>query len=284
MKERKLFLFIFEDSKFYTSSHSHMMRQYSHRIPSGPFNAVVAVQRRYQNILHDARFVCGDVGVFRGAIFFVRGALSLFIHSYSLPSLFPSPSRQARYEMLLGVNIHKYFPSMTNPESAGSLLHLSNYPATCIKPVPSVPGSVPPDLLLHDVSAADVAPGMSFMEPSGEHCVTWLCPEGFQRTEVQVWMRLPCVITHFALHVDYGSSSGYPFLFLLLFPLFLLDKILNLKTKPNKTKTEAFPESVDVYVGQYLDSMTLALQNLKLPKAEKGTVCADILFVIFFLK
>ena len=54
------------------------------------------------------------------------------------------------------------------------------------------------------------------------------------------------------------------------------------KKKKKKKKIEAFPESVDVYVGQYLDSMTLALQNLKLPKADKGTVCILSIYIYIF--
>eukprot|EP01114_Cavostelium_apophysatum_P021693 TRINITY_DN7639_c0_g1_i1.p1 TRINITY_DN7639_c0_g1~~TRINITY_DN7639_c0_g1_i1.p1 ORF type:complete len:1285 (+),score=251.78 TRINITY_DN7639_c0_g1_i1:18-3872(+) len=94
-------------STLYTNSpamHSALMRDYSPSISSAPLNAVIAIQRRYQNLYMDG-------------------------------------ARQSQYEMLLGLNKEKYFPGVITNAATNTISRpecVSRYPSWCLKSIPSL--------------------------------------------------------------------------------------------------------------------------------------------------
>ena len=103
-------------SLLYTNSaamHSALMRDYSPNISNAPINALIAIQRRYQNLYLDA-------------------------------------ARQAQYEIFLGLYLDKYFENSLSL-STSTATCLTHYPCWSLKHIPSILPNVPTEILLYDM-------------------------------------------------------------------------------------------------------------------------------------
>jgi SacI homology domain len=154
-------------SLLYTNSpaiHTTIMREFSSRVSSGPIDTFVALQRRYQNLFNDR-------------------------------------SRQAQYEMFLGIDWPRHFPSsLAAAGDANSQLELlSKWPATLLRDIDGLGASArASELLLHSIDRPQAA------------SVCWLCPTSHMQT-VDVLLTLPARVTGIVLYV--GAEQAAPLAF-----------------------------------------------------------------------
>lgn len=251
-------------SVLYTNSpamHSALMRDFSPTISSAPINAVIAIQRRYQNLYLDG-------------------------------------ARQAQYEMLLGLNISTHFPFLSNTNGPYSFFSLpspfsahlniisssklkpppspvnikkkeernsnsnedtisskklqaeqlklkyissqelvSSFPSFILKPIPSV-------LKLQQIITNSNSPENNtyseiLLQDADGFC--WICPNEYDIVEMYIYLQEPCYVTELGLTISHGVNE------------------------------DTYPHTIDLFMGTYLDKMHVAFQGLYIPRCASGT-------------
>ncbi|KAJ5067526.1 phosphoinositide phosphatase sac9-related [Anaeramoeba ignava] len=162
-------------SILYTNSpamHTAMIREYSPSLSSAPNNTIIVLKRRYQNVQHD-RF------------------------------------RQVLYELFLGKNREKYFPSTR----ANPIERVSGYPTWCLKNIefekilPRIESENLPERLLSDTS------------------VSWICPKEKLKSELFLFLKQPCYLTEICFTIRGGVNDSNSPVFADIFVGNYLDKM-----------------------------------------------------------
>ncbi|PRP77728.1 SAC9 protein-like protein [Planoprotostelium fungivorum] len=132
--------------------HSQLMREYAPRISAAPVDTLVVLQRRYQNLYLDQ-------------------------------------SRQTQYEMMLGLNIDRYFPSLYS-DRFDPVECVSRFPSWSIKPLPSVVSNLSAETILRHYKD-----------------FSWVCPSGYDTVELYIYLIEPCYLTEMSLMISHGASD-----------------------------------------------------------------------------
>ena len=136
--------------------HTSPMREFAQHLGAAPNNTKLIVERRIQNVLKDK-------------------------------------IRQQQYEMFLGLNVSRYFPSHIVNTKHGEIRYVSHYPTYIFK---SVPKEIPYNIT---EERALIRSGFS------HH---WLCPRDFDFIEVQIYLPLYCRVTELALTIKHGLNDS----------------------------------------------------------------------------
>lgn len=135
--------------------HTKAMREYAQHLPAARSNAQLLVERRYQNMFNDQ-------------------------------------VRQTQYEMFLGINWEKYFPSHIKHLQQGETHYISHKPSYIVRRLPS---------LFQDLqlSYEDV-----LLSKTSNHI--WICPENESSITVDISLPFYCRVTEIALAIRHGDS------------------------------------------------------------------------------
>ncbi|EFC49945.1 SAC9 protein-like protein [Naegleria gruberi] len=136
--------------------HTSPMREFAQHLGAAPNNTKLIVERRIQNVLKDK-------------------------------------IRQQQYEMFLGLNLSRYFPSHIVNTKYGELRYVSHYPTFIFK---SVPKEIP---YKTTEERALIRSGFS------HH---WICPRDFDFIEVQIYLPFYCRVTELALTIRHGLNDS----------------------------------------------------------------------------
>ncbi|KAG2375030.1 hypothetical protein C9374_010034 [Naegleria lovaniensis] len=136
--------------------HTSPMREFAQHLGAAPNNTKLIVERRIQNVLKDK-------------------------------------IRQQQYEMFLGLNLAKYFPSHIVNTKHGEIRYISHYPTFIFK-------SVPKEIEYNTTEErALIRSGFSHQ---------WICPRDFDFIEVQIYLPFYCRVTELALTIKHGLNDA----------------------------------------------------------------------------
>ncbi|KAL9658605.1 hypothetical protein ABK040_006142 [Willaertia magna] len=146
-------------AKLYTNTvamHTSPMREFAQHLGAAPNNTKLIVERRIQNVLKDK-------------------------------------VRQQQYEMFLGLNFSKYFPSHLLNTKHGEIRYVSNYPTYIFKSIPK------------EVSYNITEERALIRSNFPYH---WVCQRDYDFVEVQIYLPFFCRVTELALTIRRGLNDN----------------------------------------------------------------------------
>jgi len=135
--------------------HTKAMREYASHLPSARSNTQLIVERRYHNMFNDQ-------------------------------------ARQSQYDMFLGVNWDKYFPSHVKHLRYGEIRYVSHGPSFIFKHVPS------------QFEGMQITEEQNLLHKTTNHI--WVCPRDQSVVSVDINLPYYCRVTELAITIRHGDN------------------------------------------------------------------------------
>ena len=136
--------------------HTEHLREFAEHLPKAQSNTKIIVERRIQNTIYDK-------------------------------------SRNAQYEMFLGMNFDQYFQNnlLSTNEIEKRFRYCSPYPSFILKEIPTEINSISQEFTLLNSSSK----------------YFWICPRDFDFVEVFIYLPFYCKVTEFSLTLRHGLNE-----------------------------------------------------------------------------